>query len=108
MADGDGAQGKKNASSLIKDALSQKNVWLLGLFFFFYLGVVITAGGWVVEYLVDVRNGDIAQMGYVPAGFSGVIGAHAGVAVMQPILVGLIVAMTISWLLVPQPKGKMT
>jgi hypothetical protein len=39
---------------------------------------------------------------------TGVLGAHAGVAVMQPILVGLIVAMTISWLLVPQPKGKTT
>jgi fucose permease len=71
MVGGDGAQTKKSASDLIKDALSQKNVWLLGLFFFFYLGVVITAGGWVVEYLVDVRNGDITQMGYVPAGFSG-------------------------------------
>lgn len=69
--DGDETQVKKSASGLIKDALSQKNVWLLGLFFFFYLGVVVTAGGWVVEYLVDVRNGDIAQMGYVPAGFSG-------------------------------------
>ncbi len=38
---------------------------------------------------------------------TGVLGAHAGVSVMQPILVGLIAAMTISWLLVPQPKGKM-
>ncbi len=63
--------GKKSASGLIRDALSRKSVWLLGLFFFFYLGVGVTAGGWVVEYLVDVRNGDLAQMGYVPAGFSG-------------------------------------
>ena len=65
------ADGKKSASSLIRGALGQKSVWLLGVFFFFYLGVVVTAGGWVVEYLVDVRNGDLAQMGYVPAGFSG-------------------------------------
>ncbi|KAK3901339.1 major facilitator superfamily domain-containing protein [Staphylotrichum tortipilum] len=196
---------EKRASGLIKAALSQRAVWLLGLFFFFYLGSVMTAGGWVVEYLVEVRNGDIAQMGYVPAGFSGgsllgrillpepthrfgekrmvflycvlcvglqllfwlvpniiaasvaislfgffsgplfataisvgaalfpadinataisfvfvfsqiggslfpivtgVLGAHVGVSVMQPILVGLLVATTISWLLVPQPKGK--
>lgn len=62
---------KKSATSLIKDALRTRSVWLLSMFFFFYLGVVVTAGGWVVEYLVDVRNGDIAQMGYVPAGFSG-------------------------------------
>jgi fucose permease len=61
----------KSASRLIRDALRKRSVWLLSMFFFFYLGVVVTAGGWVVEYLVDVRNGDIAQMGYVPAGFSG-------------------------------------
>lgn len=66
-----GAGGEKSASRLIKDALKGRSVWLLSLFFFFYLGVVVTASGWVVEYLVDVRNGDIAQMGYVPAGFSG-------------------------------------
>ena len=27
--------------------------------------------GWIVEYLVDVRNGDLDKMGYVPAGFYG-------------------------------------
>lgn len=37
---------------------------------------------------------------------TGVLGVHVGVSVMQPILVGLLVATTISWLLVPQPKGK--
>ncbi|KAK4151845.1 bypass of stop codon protein 6 [Chaetomidium leptoderma] len=205
MADASEPEGKKSASRLMKEALNKRSVWLLSLFFFFYLGVVVTAGGWVVEYLVDVRNGDIAQMGYVPAGFSGggllgrillpepthrwgekkmvslycvlclgfqllfwlvpniiaasvaisllgffsgplfataisvgtrlfpadinataisfvfvfaqiggsvfpmvtgVLAAHTGVSAMQPVLVGLIVAMTISWLLVPQPKGK--
>jgi fucose permease len=41
------------------------------LFFFFYLGAVLTAGGWVVEYLIVVRDGDINQMGFVSAGFNG-------------------------------------
>lgn len=27
--------------------------------------------GWIVEYLVHVRNGDLNDMGYVPAGFYG-------------------------------------
>ena len=27
--------------------------------------------GWVVTYLVDVRKGDLADVGYVPAGFYG-------------------------------------
>ncbi|KID64751.1 Major facilitator superfamily domain, general substrate transporter, partial [Metarhizium brunneum ARSEF 3297] len=47
------------------------SVWFLCAFFFFYLGSVLTAGGWVVEYLVDVRRGSLSQVGYVPAGFSG-------------------------------------
>ncbi|KAK5655242.1 hypothetical protein OQA88_5809 [Cercophora sp. LCS_1] len=61
----------KSATTLVKDALSRRSVWQLSLFFFFYLGAVLTAGGWVVEYLVTVRNGDIDKMGYVSAGFGG-------------------------------------
>lgn len=32
---------------------------------------MVTASGWVVEYLVQARRAPLAQMGYVPAGFSG-------------------------------------
>ncbi|KAJ6091651.1 hypothetical protein N7467_003620 [Penicillium canescens] len=60
----------------IKETLSISGVWLLSLFFFFFLGASITAGGWMVEYLVNVRDGDVKQMGYVPAGFYG--GAFLG------------------------------
>ncbi|KAK4173220.1 major facilitator superfamily domain-containing protein [Triangularia setosa] len=69
--DPDATSVEKSARTLIKETLTTRSVWLLSLFFFFYLGVSVTAGGWVVEYLVDVRNGDLSQMGYVPAGFSG-------------------------------------
>lgn len=61
----------KGAVTLIKATLSMRSVWLLCMFFFFYLGSALTASGWVVEYLVDVRHGDLKQMGYVPAGFNG-------------------------------------
>jgi hypothetical protein len=33
--------------------------------------MTLTASGWVVEYLVDVRDGDLERVSYVPAGFSG-------------------------------------
>ncbi|TFA99680.1 Bypass of stop codon protein 6 [Trichoderma ghanense] len=61
----------REATQLIKKTASTPSVWLLSLFFFFYLGSVLTAGGWVVEYLVNVRHGNLSQMGYVPAGFNG-------------------------------------
>ncbi|KAI5211909.1 hypothetical protein AUEXF2481DRAFT_2284 [Aureobasidium subglaciale EXF-2481] len=64
-------QSEKNALGLIKKTLAQKSFWFLSVFYFFYLGATVTASGWVVEYLVNVRKGNIVSMGYVPAGFSG-------------------------------------
>lgn len=67
---GEATSRNKNATQLIKKTVSTPSVWLLSLFFFFYLGSVLTASGWVVEYLV-ARGGDLSKMGFVPAGFSG-------------------------------------
>lgn len=39
-------------------------------------------------------------------GITGVIASTAGVKVMQPILIGLIVAMGVSWALVPRVKKR--
>ncbi|KAF7557842.1 hypothetical protein G7Z17_g358 [Cylindrodendrum hubeiense] len=61
----------EDAFTLIKDTLRTRSVWLLSLFFFCFLGATLTASGWVVEYLVVVRDGDLSQMGYIPAGFNG-------------------------------------
>ncbi|KAJ5094662.1 Major facilitator superfamily domain general substrate transporter [Penicillium angulare] len=71
-----GSSARKNALKEIRDTLSTPGVWLLSLFFFFFLGAAVTAGGWMVEYLVNIRNGDVKEMGYVPAGFYG--GAFLG------------------------------
>ncbi|KAK4446095.1 major facilitator superfamily domain-containing protein [Podospora aff. communis PSN243] len=62
---------QRRAMDLLKETLTKRSVWCLNIFFFFYVGATVTAGGWVVEYLVSVRNGDIAEMGYVSAGFNG-------------------------------------
>lgn len=66
---GDDSRGK-SAVQLIKSTLSLPSVWLLSMFFFFYIGSQITLSGWVVEYLVEVRDGDLSKMGFVPAGFN--------------------------------------
>ncbi|RAH67913.1 putative MFS transporter [Aspergillus aculeatinus CBS 121060] len=60
----------------IKNTLRVPTVWLASLYFFFFLGAAITAGGWMVEYLVKVRHGNLDAMGYVPTGFYG--GAFLG------------------------------
>jgi MFS family permease len=49
----------------------------------------------------------LAQAGgaFFPA-VTGIIASRAGVKIMQPILVGLIIAMGISWLFVPREKRR--
>ncbi|KAL4883493.1 major facilitator superfamily domain-containing protein [Aspergillus karnatakaensis] len=62
---------QRDARVEMQKTLSTPGVWLVSLYFFFFLGAAFTAGGWIVEYLVDVRDGDLDKMGYVPAGFYG-------------------------------------
>ncbi|KAH7412055.1 major facilitator superfamily domain-containing protein [Phaeosphaeria sp. MPI-PUGE-AT-0046c] len=201
----EGLSRGKTATRDMVAALKSPPVYLLSMFYFFMLGTGITAGGWVVEYLVQARNGHLPEVGYVPAalwggifvgrivlaepthrfgerrmtmgycvlilalqlvfwlvpnlissavslcllgvfygpmfatgmsigsklfpkelqstalGFvfvlaqaggaffpavTGVIASKAGVKVMQPILVGLIVALGVSWILVPRVKKR--
>ncbi|EQL01526.1 Major facilitator superfamily domain, general substrate transporter [Ophiocordyceps sinensis CO18] len=64
-------RGSGSPRGLVKATLSLPGVWLLCNFFFFHVGSVVTIGGWVVEYLIDVRGGDLSKMGYIPVGFNG-------------------------------------
>jgi len=61
----------KIANRDIITTLKSPSVYLLSLFYFFMLGTGITAGGWVVEYLIEARNGHLPDVGYVPAGLWG-------------------------------------
>lgn len=66
--------GQKRSSAALTELMAtarQKPVWLLSLFYFLYIGTVITAGGWVVEYLHVVREGALSQVGYISAAFAG-------------------------------------
>jgi fucose permease len=60
-----------NANRDIIDTLKSPSVYLLALFYFFMLGAAITAGGWVVEYLISARNGRLPDVGYVASGLWG-------------------------------------
>lgn len=70
QTEADTTSRSQDATRLMKMALKSRSVLLLSLFYFFYIGSAITMNGWVVEYLVEVRDGDLAKMGYVPAGFN--------------------------------------
>lgn len=70
QVDADPESRNEDATRLIKSTLRRPSVLLLSLFYFFYIGSSITLSGWVVEYLVDVRDGDLSKMGFVPAGYN--------------------------------------
>jgi fucose permease len=80
---------QERATADLKKTVTNKSVLLLSLFFFLYVGTEVTAGGeflnpnpptapetdhgtgWVVEFLIRVRNGQPAEVGYVASGFWG-------------------------------------
>ncbi|KAI7924478.1 hypothetical protein M0657_004644 [Pyricularia oryzae] len=61
----------KAAMKDMRDLFSLRSFWTISLFYFFELGAWMTASGWVVEYLVKVRSGELSKMGYVPTGWNG-------------------------------------
>jgi fucose permease len=90
---GENTSGRnRSAMNEVRQVLKLHDLWIISLFYFLYLGVSFAAGGntpknlvnftqgegiiirstgWVVKYLVDVRHGNLATMGYVPSGYYG-------------------------------------
>lgn len=66
-----GQRASTTALFELKATLKLKEVWLISVFFFLYLGAAITAGGWVVEFLVVVRDGRLSRVGYISSAYMG-------------------------------------
>ncbi|UPK93817.1 hypothetical protein LCI18_004752 [Fusarium solani-melongenae] len=49
--------------------LRMRIVLLGAIFIFAYQGAEVSISGWVISFLIDVRDGDPAKVGYVTAGF---------------------------------------
>ncbi|KAK6498460.1 hypothetical protein TWF481_011051 [Arthrobotrys musiformis] len=65
---------KKNNKEANKDfraIIQRKEVWILAAYFFAYVGAEVTAGGWVVEFMIEVRKGKPSQVGYIGSAFWG-------------------------------------
>ncbi|KAK8047791.1 MFS general substrate transporter [Apiospora saccharicola] len=67
-------QKTKAAFQDLTSLFRSRALWLLSLFYFFNLGALLTAGGWVVEFLTTRTTPDSnnkAGLGYVPTGLYG-------------------------------------
>lgn len=62
----DGAPTKKQ---LLKRALKNRVTVMGALLIFAYQGAEVAISGWVISFLIDYRDGDPAQVGFVTAGF---------------------------------------
>ncbi|KAK6525354.1 hypothetical protein TWF694_005493 [Orbilia ellipsospora] len=61
----------KEAHQDFKEILRRKEVWIIAAYFFAYVGAEVTAGGWVVEFMIEVRKGEPSQVGYIASAFWG-------------------------------------
>ncbi|KAF5330048.1 hypothetical protein D9611_010410 [Ephemerocybe angulata] len=60
----------KGSQVSIQEVMKTKTVHLLGFFILSYVGMGVTLGGWIVTFLIEVRNGGPSS-GYILSGFYG-------------------------------------
>ncbi|KAL4945085.1 hypothetical protein BDV06DRAFT_209712 [Aspergillus oleicola] len=59
-----------SATDLItSDTVKSRVTWVLAFFLFAYMGVEVSIGSWIVELMMQVRDGNAVQSGLVPTGF---------------------------------------
>ncbi|KAM0270660.1 hypothetical protein ACHAQH_009343 [Verticillium albo-atrum] len=70
-------EGAKGAGT--KDALKSKVTWMCALFFFTYMGIEVGLGGWVVTFMLRVREAGAYESGISGSGFwAGMVAGRAG------------------------------
>ena len=62
---------RDRAGTDLHKTITNKTVIIMSAFFFLYVGTEVTAGGWVVEFLIRERGGEAKDVGYVASGFWG-------------------------------------
>ncbi|QIW99030.1 hypothetical protein AMS68_004548 [Peltaster fructicola] len=105
-----------NSGSRLKEAILQRPAarvtWLCALFFLGYVGVEVALGGWIVTFMIRVRNGEPFAAGITATGFwlgitigrfvLGFITPRIGEKLAISIYLPLAMAMELLFWLVPQ------
>ncbi|RYP57045.1 hypothetical protein DL769_009733 [Monosporascus sp. CRB-8-3] len=55
--------------SRTSEAIRNKVTWMIALFLFVYMGVEVSVGGWIVDFMMHERGGSQTSSGYVATGF---------------------------------------
>lgn len=71
--------GAKGGGSSTREALREKTTWIAIAFFFTYMGIEVGLGGWVVSFMLRVRNASQFSAGASGTGFwAGMAAGRAG------------------------------
>ncbi|KAL5366459.1 major facilitator superfamily domain-containing protein [Aspergillus floccosus] len=62
--DSDSGGGSRTA-----EAMKSPITWLIAVWLFVYMGVEVSVGGWVVDFMVQARHGKPYESGLIPTGF---------------------------------------
>ncbi|KAF4264283.1 hypothetical protein KXW98_001562 [Aspergillus fumigatus] len=58
-----------SGGSRTTEAMKSPITWLIASWLFVYMGVEVSVGGWVVDFMIQERNGKPFESGLVPTGF---------------------------------------
>lgn len=60
----DAGQGSRTVQ-----ALKSRVTWIMSIFLFTYMGVEVSIGGWIVDFMMKERHGGAYESGLIPTGF---------------------------------------
>ncbi|GFF37078.1 hypothetical protein IFM51744_03340 [Aspergillus udagawae] len=90
-----------SGGSRTTEAMKRPITWLIAVWLFVYMGVEVSIGGWVVDFMVQVRNGEPFESGLVPTGFwAGVTIGRERIAIT--IYLAISIALELVFWLVPR------
>ncbi|KAI9372289.1 major facilitator superfamily domain-containing protein [Aspergillus egyptiacus] len=94
------------------EAVKTRVTWILAFFLFAYMGVEVSIGGWIVEFMMQVRDGGAVESGLIPTGFwagvtagrllLGLVNERLGERLSVIIYLALAIALELVFWLVPQ------
>lgn len=65
----DASAREESASTALRDTLKSRAVWTLSMFLVFYVGAEESIGGWIVSYILEVRQGSPEGASWVASSF---------------------------------------
>ena len=101
-----------NQGGRTRESMKNKVTWIIALFLWIYVGAEVSLGGWIVTFMIRVRNGSPFESGMVSAGFwigltvgrftLGWITGRFGEKLMVSIYLLLAIALELIFWLVPK------